>query len=271
MNWLNKPRFMMPRFTVRHLTLTGLIGILIILFIATYAILNYFIHGGALPNDPSGKIREEIVQSLLNILVATLIGGTVAALFKAYERNIERTKLHTQLKLDFIKRIGELYRLAKKIRRKLKEGGITINGGKLIVNEKQYQFYSSQMDILNDVQLEIEGFKIAADNSFLFPRSKLIVPHLDRMEVYLNKIHGEYEDLNPKINLSGSIDLNDFYLLKEFTDVAGNRLLTPTLKKKYKLTKYEPAGQGEDTHYCFKNIFSRSYTNLLKTLGQVLL
>lgn len=258
----------MNRLKKLHLTTTGLIGILVILFLVTLGILNYFVTKSLLPNDSDGKIRVEIIKSLLEILVVIIIGGTVAALFKAYERNIEQTKIHTQTKLDFIKRIGELYRLAKKTRRKLKEEGITISSkdAKLELSEKQYKFYANQMDVLNDVQLEIEGFKIAAENSFLFPNSKPIIEHLERMEGYLNKIHGEFEKQNPGIKISEKIDLNNFNLLKEFTYHATNDLLTDKLISEYKLKKYEPKGPEGETHYCFKNIFSNSYGNLLKDL-----
>jgi len=251
-----------------RLTTLNLIGILTLLFLVVLVILLYFIDDNPLPNDSEQKIRVEIIKGLVSVLLATIIGGTVAALFKAHERNVEQSKIQTQVKLKFVDRIGELYRLIKKLRRKLREEGIKMNEKlKLELTEKQYKFYANQMDVLNDVQLEIEGFKIAVENNYLFPDFKQITEHLERMEVYLNKIHEEFEKQNPKIELSEKIDMNPFDFLKEFTFSAKNEYLTREFISKNGLNKYEPKGPKGETHYCFKYIFSNSYGKLLKELS----
>ncbi|MEP6796168.1 MAG: hypothetical protein ABJB16_17700 [Saprospiraceae bacterium] len=247
------------------LTTLKLIGILFLLFLITLGILIHFIYKVPSPNDPDGKIQIEIIKGLLDVLVVIIIGSTIAALFKAYERNIEQTKIHSQMKLDFIKRIGKLYRKAKTIRRKLRTEGIKIEKDHIELTLKQYEFYSNQMNALNDVQLEIEGFKIASKNSFLFPGCKPITIHLLRMEVYLNKIHGEFEEQNANIKRSELFDMTNLYFLQEFTSSATNHLLTDKLIYS-KLIQYEPKSPEGKTHYCFKNIFSNSYANLLKEM-----
>ena len=205
-----KKRFtnIVKRWKQLPLTTANLTIILLGLFSITLGTAFYFVNQVPSTNEFIENRRIEIIKSLLQVLVVTIIGGTVAALFSAHERNQEQTKIRIQMKLDFIKRIGELYRIVKRSRRLLRSRGILMNN----VNETkeldndQIKFYHEQMLQLNDVQLEIEGYKIGLAGSLIFENCELIVTYLARMENYLNKIIGQFEDGYQSLEKNKKVD-----------------------------------------------------------------
>ena len=248
------------------LTTGWLILILLILFLVSLGIAYYFVNRGPLPNDSEGKIRIEIIKSLLEFLVVIIIGGTVAALFKVHERNQEQAKIRIQMKLDFIKRIGELYRIVKSSRRLLRFKEIrisSVNDAPKELTQEQREFYVKQMLLLNDVQLEIEAYKIAWENSFLFEKRELIVKYLERMEKYLNKIISQFEEHGHFMVMGEQIDYKNFSYLWEFTAKSDNEFLKEDKKNDYILLESD---NKQAVYYCFKKLFSKSYGNILTNL-----
>lgn len=248
-----------------HLTTGWLILILLILFLVSLGTTYYFVNRSPLPNDPEGKIRIEIINSLLHFLVVIIIGGTIAAVFKEHERNQEQAKIRIQMKLDFINRFGELYRIVKKSRRLLRSQGIrmSVTDAPKEFTKKQIEFYLEQMLLLNDVQLEIEGYKIAWENSFLFEKREQIAQYLERMEKYLNKIISQFEEHSQSIKKGEQVDYKKFSYLWEFTAESDNKFL-----KEDKQNSYTPleSDNKQDVYYCFKKLFSLSYGNVLLNL-----
>jgi hypothetical protein len=241
-----------------NLTLTRLILILLIIFSVSLAAIIYFIKNNPIPNDSQNKIQIEIIKSLLGILSITFVGGIVAAIFKAYERFQEQSKIRIQSKIEFMKRLGELYRIVKSTRRKLNAGGIQAseNGLAIPLGKEQIQFYKAQMEIIDNVQLEIEGLKTSVENFALFNYNKHVSIYLGKMEKYLRKILKEFEDNIESLKTEDFVNLNSLRYLKEFTfSHADNSVL------------YNESKKAEDREYCFKNAFSYSYYEVLSNLS----
>lgn len=258
-----KKRFtnIVKRWKQLPLTTANLTIILLGLFSITLGTAFYFVNQVPSTNEFIENRRIEIIKSLLQVLVVTIIGGTVAALFSAHERNQEQTKIRIRMKLDFIKRIGELYRIVKRSRRLLRSRGILMNN----VNETkeldndQIKFYHEQMLQLNDVQLEIEGYKIGLAGSLIFENCEQIVTYLARMENYLNKIIGQFEDEYQSLEKNKKIHFKELNFLWEFTAKSDNQLLK---NEPIKYSAFE-SDKEKEVYYCFKKIFSLSYGAIL--------
>lgn len=106
----------------------------------------------------------------MQVLVVAIIGGTVAAIFRAYEQNQEASRLRIQTKMDFTKQLYKLCRTVKSSRRKLKSKGIAVRNEEenISLNKEKREFYKTQLDILDEVQLELEGLTTEAENFKLF-------------------------------------------------------------------------------------------------------
>ena len=244
--------------TKLNVTLAKLILILAVIFIATFLATIYFINNNPFPNAIENKVQIEVIKSLLGIISITIIGGIVTALIKAYEQFQEQSKIRVQSKIEFMKKLGEHYRLVKSIRRKLNAYGIKAseNGLAIPLGKEQVQFYKIQMEILDSVQLEIEGLKTAIEKFAAFNYNRHVSFYLGKMEKYLRRILNEFEDNIELLKTQDHVNLNSLRFLKEFTfDKADNKVLYEEFKK-----------EGEQ-EYCFKKEFSHSYNNVLSNLS----
>src|SRR5882724_1493539 len=238
-------------------TATSLIIILAIIFLITIAAICYFVNYDPIPADADGKIRIEIIKSLLGILSIAFIGGIVAALFKGYEQHQEQSRIRIQAKIEFMKRLGELYRMVKSSRRKLNANGIQslLDGLSLALNKDQIKFYQEQMGIIDNVQLEIEGRVTIVKNTVLYNYNDKVSFYLDRMEKYLRKILKEFEENFQSIKNSDIVNLDSLIYLKEFTyPNAINRLI------------HDESGKPGQKEYCFKLSFANSYHEVVNNL-----
>jgi hypothetical protein len=241
-----------------NVTLAILLLILAAIFFVTFRATIYFINNNPFPNAIENKVQIEVIKSLLGIMSITVIGGVVTALIKGYERFQEQSKVRIQSKIEFMKRVGELYRLVKSIRRKLNAGGIkaTENGSAIALGKEQIQFYKIQMEVLDGVQLEIEGLKTAVERFAAFNYNSHVSFYLGKMEKYLRKILNEFADNIELLKTQDYVNLNSLRFLKEFTfDKADNKVL------------YEEFKKEEEREYCFKREFSYSYNGVLSNLS----
>ncbi|MEA5403220.1 hypothetical protein VB776_09865 [Arcicella sp. DC2W] len=225
---------------------------IISLFIVTLVTLYNFIEHNPLKNNNT-HIQIEIVKSLLQVLVVAIIGGTVAALFRAYEQNQETSRLRIQKKMDFTKQLNKLYRTVKCSRRKLKSKGIAvrIEGENTILNRDKIDFYKSQLDILDEVQLELEGLTTEAENFKLFKDCEKISHYMKEMSNYLRKINEEFEKNNQSFDVTNGVNLDNLEYLKEFT-YSANKPFTFLLRNK--------------VDYRFKSKFSEPFHDIFRTL-----
>jgi hypothetical protein len=241
-----------------NVTLAKLILILGVIFLGAFLATIYFINNNPFSNAIAKEVRIEVIKSLLGILSVTVIGGIVTALIKAHERFQEQSKIRVQSKIEFMKRVGELYRLVKSIRRKLNACGIKAseNGLAIPLGKGQVQCYRIQMEIIDNVQLEIEGLKTAVEKFAAFNYNSDVSFYLGKMEKYLRRILKEFEDNIELLKTQDYVNLNSLRFLKEFTfDKADNKVL------------YEESKKEEEKEYCFKKEFSHSYNNVLSNLS----
>jgi hypothetical protein len=234
-------------------TTAKLIVALTVLFLLSLLLTIYFIKN-PLTGDSEGKIQIELIKSLLTVLSVAIIGGVIAALFKSYERNQEQLKLRLQAKTSFMARLGALYRTVKRSRRKMNANGIEASDSQLSMslNKTQITLYKDEMTVINDVQLELEGFKTDVENGILFLYDENIIASLKRMESYLRKIVKEFERNFQNSANEEHVNLDNFPYLKEFTYAeADNKLLAGRLKME------------TQPDYCFKTNFSGGYYNVL--------
>lgn len=212
-----------------------LIKILVVVFLASavgLGLLLYFVWTDSTsPSDLEQKIIVEGAKSLMQLIVVILIGGGVAAIFKAFQyssavregneqRAREERKTRTDIRIHYLARVGKAYRNAKGTRRALRAGGITtkFGSGPEILSAKQLKIYEQQMLILDISQLELEALKIeAASLPDLLGLSGLI-DLLASMEKYLRKVVQEYEKTSASIaDGATTIIFRDLERLIEFS------------------------------------------------------
>jgi len=227
-------------------------ALLISLFLSTLYLLNFFIEKNPLAYDDK-NIQFEIVKSLLQILVVAIIGGSIATLFRAFDQNQESSQSRIQSKMDFTKQLNKLYRTVKSSRRKLKSKGLTIRNEKeiIILSKDKLEFYITQLDIIDEVQLDLEGLTTEAENFKLFKDCEKISYYMKEMSNYLRKINDEYEKNNQSFDLTVGVNLNNLEYLKEFT-FSANKPFTFISKNKI--------------DYRFKSNFSEPFHEILRTL-----
>lgn len=205
---------------------------LIFIFFFTLFLLYCFIEYETLSNK-SVQIQVEIVKSLLQILVVAIIGGSIGALFRAFDQNQETSRSRIQSKMDFTKQLNKLYRTVKSSRRKLKSKGVTSRNEEdnIILGKDKLEFYITQMDIIDEVQLDLEGLRTEAENFKLFKDCEKISYHMKKMSNYLRKINEEFEQANQSFDTTVGVNFNNLEFLKEFTFPA-NKPFTFKLKDK---------------------------------------
>jgi hypothetical protein len=218
---------------------------------------------------------REVGKIFLQIISVSVIGTTAALLLELFKTRLskiqkenekvqEQAKIRNQMKLDFIKRIGELYRSAKKSRRLLRSRGIVCQKAASIeLDQEQIKYYSKKMLKLNDVQLELEGFKIASENNLLFENDDAIFKHLERMENYLNNIIDQFEKGYRTLEPTKKINFKDYKFLWEFTADSKNEYLKDEVIKK----SINSDGKNK-VYYCFEKLFSVSYAEILGELRE---
>src|SRR5262245_32955193 len=197
-----------------RITSAGLIVVLTILFLITLRLTFLVINRYHFADDADGKIRLEIIKSLLNILVVVIIGTAVTALFKSHERNLEESQLRVQTIIDFKNRLSKIYNRVKLSRRNLYAEGLrhkdNIVSGNF--NAEQIELYKQEMKKINLIQLELEGMAELREKT-----DRQAASHLTLMEQYLNKILDEFKRLNLDLKNPDNVPLGDFPRLIEFT------------------------------------------------------
>lgn len=234
-----------------QITVTKVLLILLALVsIAFSSLLTIFFYATQVKlNLMEQKIIIEISKSLMQLIVVVVIGGGLTALFKAFEdrrkeekeaeakaleelkeeekeekeaeqRYQEKLKLASEIRVDYLQRVGRAYRIAKSTRRALRAAGITtkFKNPPTKLNEKQLQIYKAQMVTLDSSQLELEGLKIEARSLPALLNVKDLEHNLASMENYLRKILREYERSIAEISEEkGTVDFSSLEKLSEFT------------------------------------------------------
>jgi hypothetical protein len=236
--------------------------------------------------DVKRNIRIEVTKSLLQLSIIVIIGGLVAALYKSVEterlekqKQVERSReerqkrveqlrgeiqkeaerlrekeqLWAEIRADYLKRLGVLYRYVKAARRSLRAAGLTTKFGKIpdTLSKTQANIYKEEMQHLNHAQLELEALKIEAISLPTLASIGDLKKHLEKMEVYLRQILNEYENICPTLNSGESIKFSQLEHLNEFTERTSSNLRTQ--------------------EKLFKTQFLKPYDNVIKGISQHLI
>lgn len=201
--------------------------------------------------DIKDTIRFEIITSLLQLLVVVIIGGIVTQLFKAAEFSKQQAQIFLNLRMDFLKRLGDIYSAVKSARRVLRADGLTTKfGGELNLNTLQKQnSYLEHMKSLNKLQLSLEDLKRESQSSPALISYTGLVKELKRMEDYLKQVINEFVPIQARIKDGKKIELKELERLNEFTSTTKKPFTFKSLTKK--------------TDYRFKTHFSQSYKKII--------
>lgn len=217
------------------------IGILFLLFLVSLSLTICFTqtHDAEL----SSKIQLEIVKSLLQLLVIIIVGGGIAAIFKWIEGKREITSIRAATRVDYFRRLGNIYRIVKAARRELRSGGLTnIYKEPISLDKNQIQLYCQQMESINEAQLELEGLKIESKSLPDFLSLGGISDQLNLMENYLREILHEFEEFAPKFKNDSCFNFTDFKKLNEFTGKTHEKNGEHHFRKDFSTPYYTAAG-----------------------------
>lgn len=187
-------------------------------------------------------VRFELIKFLLQLLIIIIIGGVI---FKLVEWSREQTRLRIQTRVDYINRLGKIYRTVKLVRRELRAGGLTTKYGRApnTIRGSYLEVYNLQLKNLNQAQLELEGLKVEAKYLPAFVTSKVTYRSLKAMEEYLSSIVAEYEEMShllnsndPPIAFNKFICLNNFTCSTDATRKDSNRSFIDCFADKYRNT-----------------------------------
>lgn len=166
-------------------------------------------------------IRFTIINDLLHLFFIVIIGGLITLLFKWIEEDKRQGQIRIEIRTEYLKRLGRIYRNVKQVRRMLRTAGLTTKYGKegesTVISGELKTIYLDKMKEINDLQLELEELKIDARALPPFVQMKKLENSLDIMENYLGEIVSEYEKYCPKIRNNEPVSLKMLTCLDEFT------------------------------------------------------
>lgn len=134
----------------------------------------------------------------------------------------QKNQLRAEIRTDYLKRLGVVYRRVKDARRLLRAAGLTtkFENSPVTLSEAQANAYNKEMQNLNHAQLELEALKIEAESLPAFVSINQLKENLEDMEKYLRKILKEYEKTSPILDSGIRIYWNRLGDLDEFTESA---------------------------------------------------
>ena len=170
----------------------------------------------------SGKTLWDLLELAGTLAVPTLIavlGYQFQQRQKEAEQILKQNQLRSEIRTDYLKRLGVLYREVKAARRSLRAAGLTtkFESPPNTLSEAQADAYKEEMLNLNHAQLELEALKIEAKNLPAFASINQLPGDLKDMEEYLRQILSEYEKNSPILDSGKSIRWRQLEYLDEFT------------------------------------------------------
>ena len=234
--------------TTKKLILTLLIAGVIIIGL----IIGFILPKSLDSTDVKDTIRFEIIKSLLQLLVVAVVGTIIAQIVKASEFNKQQALILLDLRMKFLKRLGNIYRKVKSIRRDFRTAGLST---KFTIepqfdNDEKVEFYKEKMKSLNRLQLNLEDLKKDAEISPAISGYRVVYTELKKMEDYVREVVKESERFAGELKPGSK--LADLKRLNEFTKSISNKL---------------PADiDTAKTDYLFKTHFSGPFDNIIEAL-----
>jgi len=165
------------------------------------------------------SISFEIVKSLLQILTVLILGQVISLVVTQLNLNRQRAEASTDFQREILRRLISAYVSVKKYRRLLRAKGLVPPYiGEIQENTVvRLDAYDSQMQLINETELEIETIRHEVECSpTTFSDSKLLVGNLKRMEDYLRDLVQLYErKLSAFSGEPPSLPIADLNLLPE--------------------------------------------------------
>jgi hypothetical protein len=218
----------------------------VVVFIITLlAVYNIWLSAGSTTKD---TILVEVVKAFFQLSIVIIIGGLVTAFFKYAEQirsenlaNAEherqKNRARYEIRVDYLLRLGSLYRVVKSARRSLRAVGLTTKFKKPPQNfsETQCELYKEEMQRLDNAQLDLEALKIEAENLPDFVKINGLSDKLGTMEDYLRSITREYEEFWPTLDSKENVLFAQFKRLNDFT---GKKSGSPGFKDDFSAQYY---------------------------------
>jgi len=200
-------------------------------------------------------VRFEILKSLFQLLFVIIVGGVIAYFFKSQEKEKEKRSQINKIRVDYLDRLGKIYRNVKKTRRVLTAGGLTskYNNPPSIMSEQLIRLYCQQMECLNNYQLELECLKIESQSIPAIVNLKEIRTSSRKMKIYLREILHEYEQIAFEFDNNTEISYSNLVHLDEFT---------------YSATKEFEFPDNYDQRYRFQENFAIPYDIIIAKIGE---
>ncbi|QEC44486.1 hypothetical protein [Pseudobacter ginsenosidimutans] len=226
-------------------------------------------------NSIKDTVRFELIKNLLNLSLLTIVGGLIAYLFKSREIAQKREQdikdelrkqeqIRIEIRMDYFKRLGNIYRNIKNARRALRAGGLTtayLNGQDdppaLLIRGVYLDLYREQMEVVNKYQLELEGLKLESRSLPAFVHLSNVHIYLGTMEDYLRKILNEFEAVSPLLKSGKAVHFKQLERLDEFTGRV-------TKNREFCFSK----GKPPNIDYRFTESFSDLYDEVIEEIGK---
>ena len=213
--------------------------------------------------ESSDNFRFEIAKYLLQLSIVVIVGGFVGFLYREVGKWQQRTETRSEIRADYLNRLGDAYRKVKASRRSLQAGGLTTEpehkskkGLSEKLTEAQVHLYFEEMKRIDEAQLAFEALKIEARSLPPFIPLDGVAPLLGTMEDYLRAILREYET-KALLFESQAVVFGDLERLNEFTgDPHGSFTFSKAVKSK--------------KNYRFISHFANPYDDVIEEISRSL-
>ncbi|UAA39195.1 hypothetical protein KIH87_02190 [Paraneptunicella aestuarii] len=173
----------------------------------------------------TGEVKDletETYKAFLQLIVIGVAGHVVSILITKANNERQEFLERNEFRNSILTRLNNAFIEVKKIRRVLRAVALKRDTGDKILYFVKVDDYHSQMQLLNEYQLELEVLaKDISTNSALFTNCDEISTNLNSMEEYLNSIVDEYEhkQLTIESDPQGTINTQN---LNKLQDLIGN-------------------------------------------------
>ncbi|AOK20288.1 hypothetical protein WT26_31465 [Burkholderia cepacia] len=139
--------------------------------------------------------NDEIFKLTYQFFLIVVLGGALSFGFSLlqYERTVRETE--RALQSQILREVVQAYNAAKKVRRLLRAKAVQCTdqaASSFIICQESYD---KQMQVLVDIQLDFEAFKIRVENNpRIFPSDSGLAEVMNSIEQYLGNVVGEYEE-----------------------------------------------------------------------------
>jgi hypothetical protein len=188
----------------------------------------------------SSELSFEIAKAGIQLLAVAILGGAVAQAFRSLDTHREELRRVDADRAATIDKLWDAYLKSKAVRRRLRAAGFGTGKPTHTVTAKQSADFQTQMELLNDAQLELELLKEDVDNNDLIFGDdwKYIADQIRVAEKYLRKVIHDWEENGAKVQdgadsaaVTASLENMNNFLGKSASDTGGIESLSDPIHK----------------------------------------